>query len=109
MPKGRGPDDWEIWQVVDRSGIGHELGFESDSVDFNVTRRTKESFIKWIGKPERWGVEPPPEPPVDPEPTVLELLQKAREQLKQAEVSLQQVEDLLQQAEDMLDDLEGDG
>lgn len=66
MPYWLPQDHWEIWQIIDASGIGHELGFDSDELDFNVSRRKKDSFIEWIGVPERWGIQPNPEP--EPEP-----------------------------------------
>lgn len=63
MPSVRPSDDWEIWQVISASGIGNELGFSSEELDFNVTRRKKADFYAWIGK----KVEPPKptEPPTD--------------------------------------------
>jgi hypothetical protein len=63
MPNWLPQDHWELWQVIDASGIGQELGFDSDELDFNVSRRKKEDFIEWIGVPERWGVEEPTPPP----------------------------------------------
>jgi hypothetical protein len=59
LPPSRGADDWEIWQVVASSGIGNELGFASDSLDFNITRRTKVDFYEWLGITDE--PEPPPE------------------------------------------------
>ena len=63
MPPSRGADDWEIWQVGDRTGFGKFLGLGGRDVDINITRRTWANFILWVGKPSRWGGVTPPEPP----------------------------------------------
>lgn len=60
LPSWLPQDHWELWQVVDNSGIGQELGFESDELDFNVSRRKKDAFIEWIGAPARWEVDEEP-------------------------------------------------
>ena len=81
LPPGK--DDWEIWQVVASSGIGNELGFTSDSLDFNITRRTKEDFYDWLGITD----EQPPEPPDDQHnhDQVVRLIEEARDKLIEAE------------------------
>ena len=65
MPKGRSENDWEIWQVADKTGFGKFLGLGTRDVDFNITKRIRSKFIEWLGKPKRWGNEPD-------EPDVLE-------------------------------------
>jgi len=70
MPPERQANDWEMWQVVSASNIGIELGFDSDELDFNITRRKKQEFYDWlsfVSQPEP-PVPPIPEPPVPPEP-----------------------------------------
>jgi hypothetical protein len=64
LPAGRGPDDWEIRQMIAASAIGQESGFESDELDFNISRRLKEDFVQYI-----LGEQQLPENP-DPVPTV---------------------------------------
>ena len=64
MPKGRGEDDWEIWQVSDKTGFGKFLGVGTRDIDLNISRRIKSEFVKWLGKPKRWSNEPI-EPPVE--------------------------------------------
>ena len=54
MPRTLFQDDWEIWQFADRTGIGHLFGIETDNVDINVTKRTYQEFVKFVGIPERW-------------------------------------------------------
>ena len=55
---------YEKHQVVAKSGLGDALGVGSKDIDISITRRTKEEFIKWIGRPARWdGTPAPPEPP----------------------------------------------
>lgn len=67
LPVHLPPNAWEIWQVVASSGIGNELGFESDELDYNITRRTKDEFFKWLGLPKRLTEQPPEPPPTDPD------------------------------------------
>ena len=58
------PDDWELWQIGEKTKIGQELGFAGDDLDFNISRRSKEDFFEFItGRP--YG-EPEPTDPTDP-------------------------------------------
>jgi len=58
LPASRPPNGWELWQIVASSGVGNELGFYSDELDFNVSRRPKDEFFAWLGLPDRLA--PPP-------------------------------------------------
>lgn len=84
MPRTRGEDDWEIAQVIAASGIGNELGFASDELDFNVTRRTKDEFYKWLG----WEFEPE-EPGEDDDMEKIDLILEKMEELRDIVVDLE--------------------
>lgn len=57
---------WDIWQMIAASGIGHEFGFQSDELDFNISYMPKEQFLKWLMyKVDEENNPPPVEPPID--------------------------------------------
>lgn len=68
---------WDIWQVGDKTNLAKSLGVGGTNLDINVTNKTKEEFIEWIGVPSRWElpiidpIEDPIKPIIsDPEITV---------------------------------------
>ena len=62
LPNSR--PSWDLWQFVGNgSGIGHELGFQSDELDFNISRLTKEAFYAWLDFQEE-EEEEPTDPPI---------------------------------------------
>lgn len=67
MPSSRSADEWEIWQLSDKTGFGEFFGLGGRDVDINITRRTWQQFIEYTGIPDRWKTtpEPPPDPPGD--------------------------------------------
>jgi hypothetical protein len=68
LPYERFDDEYDIWQVGDRTRIGDEWGVEKPDVDTNVSRRERQDFLDFIGLPKRLGgvVEPPQPPVVEP-------------------------------------------
>jgi len=59
MPASRGADDWELWQIGDKTGLGNFLGLGKPNVDFNISRRSLGGFKDWIGNVKRWKPEVP--------------------------------------------------
>jgi len=68
LPKSR-KGDYEIWQVMGKSGLGFALGAKSRDIDVGITRRLRADFIEWIGRPERWSK--PSAETVVPDPEVI--------------------------------------
>lgn len=88
LPKAR--KDWELWQFIAASGIGNELGFDSDELDFNISRLPKEEFIKFILGDQEEEPGPTPGPfPVD-DTYVKERLGQYRENLEAFQGNLEQ-------------------
>ena len=112
MPKGRGENNWEIWQIGDRTGFGKFLGTGTRDVDFNITRRTKSQFVEWLGKPKRWGNVPDvPNVPGGDEPEEFtewqERAMKLLYNLKNANTEFGEFEDLLTQMIEKAESLKG--
>ena len=71
IPSSRG-DNWQIWQIGDRTGLASDFGLTGSNVDVNITRLSKNDFINWIGKPARWDEEPPEDEEEDDPEIVIE-------------------------------------
>ena len=99
LPKSRGEDDWTLWQVIDASGLGREFGFDSDELDFNVSRLLKGDFIDWVGIPERWENY---QPPNTEEPTEDDFM--SNELKQELSLALMRAEDALASAAEALGD-----
>lgn len=68
LPNGFGPNQWEVRQIGDKTGLGKVLGVKSKDIDLNITRRLFGDFIQLVGVPKRWEASPPsplPVPSVD--------------------------------------------
>jgi hypothetical protein len=84
LPKGMKVP--EIRQIVGKSGIGHESGFDSDSLDFNIAEKELEDFHKFfLGDDYVPDPEPEPVSEVETHDKVLQELSIAKEKITIAE------------------------